>query len=373
MSPHATLEPIQIKPGTSPKLSLAMIVKDEEAIIERVLACAKNVCDELIVVDTGSNDRTVELAQRAGARVLHFDWIEDFAAARNFAFDHCTGEWILWLDADDILDPTAQQQLHQLKDQLNDHLDGIFLDYQITFDPHDCCTFSTLRERLIRRDANLRWEYPIHECIALPAGRSKEMPEISVQHRPLPEKQAGKVNRNLNILRAVVEWGDRRPRNLFYLANELKDHGRFQEAVEVYEEYLTVSDLPWEKYWALFCLIRCYYQLGESEKARHFALQAVLLDSQRAEGYIQLGLYHYDRREWARAAPYFQLAVGLEKPTQGFSQAEAYSWLPQDYLSVCYANQGRYSESIRTALDVLPVNPHKQRLIQNLHWMIDRL
>jgi len=85
----------------TPLLSLCMIVKNEEANIADCLASAKGLVDEIIVVDTGSNDRTIELARAAGARVEFFAWIKDFAAARNHSLSFATGRWILWLDADD--------------------------------------------------------------------------------------------------------------------------------------------------------------------------------------------------------------------------------------------------------------------------------
>ncbi len=239
MSPNpalgTTLNP-HPSPKNNPKLSLAMIVKNEAATIARVLDCARTVCDEIVVVDTGSVDGTAKLAQAMGALVYHFPWIDDFAAARNYAFEHCTGDWILWLDADDLLEPADQQNLKTLKEQLDENHDGVFLNYQIAFAPDGTCSFSTMRERLIRRAAGLRWDYPVHECIAVPRGRGLERPDIAVQHSPLPEKQAAKVNRNLDILEASVQQGDRRPRNLFYLANELKDHGRIEAAVHRYQE-----------------------------------------------------------------------------------------------------------------------------------------
>ena len=194
-----------------------------------------------------------------------------------------------------------------------------------------------------------------------------------MQHRPLSRKQAEKVNRNFDILQSAIDQGDRRPRNLFYLANELKDHGRFAEAISVYEEYLTVSDLRWEKYWAILCLIRCFRQLGDSENARRYATEAIYLDSQRAEGYIQLGLYCYERGQWDQAIPYFKTASQLQQPTQGFTEKEAYSWLPHDFLSICHANLGQHLPAIQASLNALPHHPHKERLRKNLHWMVDQL
>jgi glycosyltransferase involved in cell wall biosynthesis len=150
-------------------LSLALIAKNEEEVIGRVLMCAQLVCDELIVVDTGSTDRTVERAEAAGARVHRFEWCDDFAAARNFAFSKCSGDWILWLDADDLITAEDAQRFRQLKAALDDQaVDVVFCAYQLAFGAAGECTTWNLRERLIRRGAGLVWDYPIHSALRLP-------------------------------------------------------------------------------------------------------------------------------------------------------------------------------------------------------------
>jgi glycosyltransferase involved in cell wall biosynthesis len=86
-------------------LSLAMIVRNEGATIERALGCARLFADEMVVVDTGSTDETVAKAEAMGAKVRHFRWADDFAAARNYSFSQCAMDWILWLDGDDVISP----------------------------------------------------------------------------------------------------------------------------------------------------------------------------------------------------------------------------------------------------------------------------
>ena len=83
------------------RLSQCMIVKNEEKNIERALSWGKDIVYEQIVVDTGSTDRTVELARAMGAKVYDFEWIDDFAAAKNYAISKASGEWIAFLDADE--------------------------------------------------------------------------------------------------------------------------------------------------------------------------------------------------------------------------------------------------------------------------------
>jgi len=100
-----------------PRLSVCIITKNEEQNIARVLASVKDVADEVVVTDTGSNDRTVEIARRLGANVLHFDWIDDFSAAHNFCNRQASGDWLLLLDADEELLPESHQELRSAIDQ----------------------------------------------------------------------------------------------------------------------------------------------------------------------------------------------------------------------------------------------------------------
>ena len=93
------------------RLSQCMIVKNEEKNIERALSWGKDIMYEQIVVDTGSTDRTVEIAKGMGAKVYHFEWIDDFAAAKNYAIEQAKGDWIAFLDADEYFPPEDAAKL----------------------------------------------------------------------------------------------------------------------------------------------------------------------------------------------------------------------------------------------------------------------
>ncbi|MDP9182773.1 MAG: glycosyltransferase family 2 protein, partial [Actinomycetota bacterium] len=141
-----------------PTLSMTMIARDEEATIGRVLFQAKQFCDELIVVDTGSTDRTVSIAEAAGARVLHFPWVDDFSAARNHALEAATTDWVIWLDADDVVTREMQGAFSDLKSSaLSEGLDGVYVQYRYHFDENGACTFAFPRERFVRRTEGARW------------------------------------------------------------------------------------------------------------------------------------------------------------------------------------------------------------------------
>jgi glycosyltransferase involved in cell wall biosynthesis len=367
-----TETPTGLPPGS---WSLAMIVKDEEQTLGRVLDDAAAICDELIVVDTGSTDATVKVATDHGARIFDFEWVDDFAAARNSAFDRCAGDWILWLDADDHIPPPAQEAFLRLKDELVDiaEVDGVMIPYHRVFSEHDpdVCTFSFDRERVLRRRAGLRWAGAVHEVIGLE--RLIRWPDAFVEHRPTPDSWDRKKDRNLLILQSAVAAGDRSPRTLFYLGNELRDHQRWAESLSVHRDYIKVSDVPWEKYDALISMARCEEALKHDQKKLQLLLSAVTLDSTRAEAFMRLGIHHYDSREWSQAIPFFAAASVLERPAAGFIDDTAYTWAPWDYLSICHSELGRYEEALTETLRALRGSDDRQRLFANMSFYLDQL
>lgn len=94
-------------------LSLCMIVKNEETFLSQVLESVKPVVDEMVILDTGSSDRTIDIAQEYGARVYHFQWGNDFSAARNHALQYVQGKWVLVLDGDEVLTPEIVPEIQQ--------------------------------------------------------------------------------------------------------------------------------------------------------------------------------------------------------------------------------------------------------------------
>ena len=108
-------------------LSLCMIVKNEEVMLGGCLESAKDWVDEIIVVDTGSTDRTKEIALEHGAKVYDFEWIEDFAAARNFAKSKCSSDYVLSLDADERLYSGDGEHLRTSLNEIDPKFNVIFL------------------------------------------------------------------------------------------------------------------------------------------------------------------------------------------------------------------------------------------------------
>jgi glycosyltransferase involved in cell wall biosynthesis len=116
--------PDEARPGERARVSLTMIVRDEETNLANCLASVRGVFDEIIIVDTGSTDRTVEIARSFDARVFEFAWVDSFSAARNEALSHATGDYAFWLDADDVVEPREREKLVALLGSLRRFRDG---------------------------------------------------------------------------------------------------------------------------------------------------------------------------------------------------------------------------------------------------------
>jgi len=141
------------------RLSLCMIVRDEQEMLPDFLATVAGIWDELVVVDTGSRDKTITLLENAGACIHHFKWQDDFAAARNTGLEAATGEWILFLDADERITPELVSQIRTL---LDDPLAGAATVVMRNLRPDGTRRDSHLL-RLFRNDTGIRFEHRIHE------------------------------------------------------------------------------------------------------------------------------------------------------------------------------------------------------------------
>jgi len=226
----------------SVRISQCMIVKNEEKNIERALEWAKDIAFEQIVVDTGSTDRTVELAEKMGAKVYHFEWIDDFSAAKNFAMDKAKGDWIAILDADEYMSQKDAKELYTILKK-------------IEADPvasRECeaitCTFVNLddngnvisvisHQRVFQNRPYLRFEGRIHEVIKLQKNHF-QAPNLRIMHTGYTQatySDTNKYGRNVMMLRNELESDPDNPDIMFYLADSLKTAGT-KEAVDESEE-----------------------------------------------------------------------------------------------------------------------------------------
>ena len=209
------------------KISACTIVKNEEKNIQTWLQGVKTYADEIIIVDTGSQDRTVELAKAGGAEVLYFAWINDFSAAKNYAIEQASGDWLVMLDADEYFDEPSQKKVRSVIKRF--HRDkkvaGIITPFlNIDVNHGNKILTKAWQMRIFRRDPNLRFVGSVHETLLNKkngAGMRElvVVEELQFIHTGYSiDNIAEKNRRNLQILQEeIARQGGEQPRHYAYL------------------------------------------------------------------------------------------------------------------------------------------------------------
>ena len=234
-------------PNRKPRLSVCMIVKNEERFLGQCLASVKDIANELIVIDTGSTDRTVEIALEHGAQVGHFEWCNDFAAARNASIAPATGDWILFLDADEELSPAEKTELPSLLIQTQISLYRLPL-----INTHQGEKSQSYVPRLFRNPPGLMFYGCVHEGvlsfiekICNPWQLSIDFCNLKILHHgyePAVMKEKNKIQRNHDLLRKAIL---KNPNEFYFhmqLGLELGRMGKKEESFQEYAEALRLAE-----------------------------------------------------------------------------------------------------------------------------------
>lgn len=324
-----------------------MIVKNEEEVLGQCLESVKRICDEIIIVDTGSTDQTKKIAQQYTDKIFDFPWQDDFAKARNFAFEKATQEYILWLDADDVLLEKDQEKLMEVKKNLDSSVDAVSMYYHISFDAQNNPTFLYRRNRLVRRDRQFQWIGVVHEYLEVYGNLLHS--DIAVTHRK-SNKSTSDSSRNLRIYENLIASGkELNARDLFYYSNELKDHLLFEKAILHYEKFLE-SNQGWieDEIRACLYLASCYKATENTEMELSSLFRTFYYDIPRAEALCLIGDYYKERENWYKAIFWYSLATYSEENNQfGFFQPKYATWYPHLQLCVCYWKQGNMEQSMK--------------------------
>ncbi|WP_165864233.1 glycosyltransferase [Capsulimonas corticalis] len=231
----------------APTISLCMIVKNEERVLGNCLQSIRAWVDEIIVVDTGSTDRTVEIAEEHGARVFHFPWTDSFSEARNVSLSHATCDWILWMDADDTIPEHCGAKLREFALLTEAKVTGLIMQVRIPPAPGEVGLTVVDHVKLFRNHMGLQFEGRIHEQILGPIyslGGIVKRTDAYVVHSGYdysPEGQAGKRKRDLALLEKDLAERPDHPFVLFNIgmtAYHMKD---YPKAVSALERCLAVS------------------------------------------------------------------------------------------------------------------------------------
>ncbi|WP_099204772.1 glycosyltransferase [Scatolibacter rhodanostii] len=345
-------------------ISVCMIVKNEEDVLARCLTCASKFADEIVIVDTGSDDSSKEIAKQFTDKVYDFEWIEDFSAARNYSFSQATQDFCMWLDADDIIEDSEIEKIIALKETLPTDVNVVYMKYNTGFDEKGNVSFSFYRERLIRRSCGMIWRGAVHEAISSIGKRLYT--EIAISHRKLKSRDN---TRNLRIYESEISKGHPLcARDKFYYARELTYHNRYKEATQVLEEVLD-DPTAWIENQIEACrsLYISYLKLNNRKKALYSLLNSFEFDRPRAEICCDLGSYFIEEKKYDTAVFWYETALSCERNDQSgaFILPDCYDFQPHLQLCVCYYRLNNIEKSIYHNEQAGKLKPESQSYLHN--------
>ena len=336
-------------------LSVAMIVKNESEVLDRCLSSLSGLYDELIIVDTGSTDDTIEIAKKHNAQIYTFDWIDDFSAARNFSFSFCSCDFILWCDADDIIKPKDHKLIKEYL--LKNDWDVLLSRYVYSHDSNDNPELTLKRHRIVRRDNSVRWNDEVHEYMTFNLPRVLHT-DIEVHHYRTSEGFTRNLGRNLKILKKMHEK-QVNERHTYYYARELADAGETDEAIKIFTDYLNrKSDWEGNIINAYQKLTAIYINLNQYDEALKIAFEGIHYNPHYIEIYNLVAHIYYIKEDWPRVIRWCEMAITIAKPDSLHSILDReYDFVPYDRLCFAYSKVGELKKAHEANTKALSSNP----------------
>jgi tetratricopeptide (TPR) repeat protein len=356
------------------KLSVAIITRDAEATLAAALESVRAIADEIVVVDTGSTDRTKEIAQRGASRLVHFAWCDDFSAARNFALTQLTGDWVLWLDASEQLAAEAAGAIRTHIDSQPAARAAYRLMVQLPPAPGQTEGEQTARIRLWPLATRLKFKGRVREeliPIAPSTALAYELTDWRIQRSArdvLPEIKAAKARRDLRLAEMEINEKGPRPQLLIAMAEAqltlgepLKAAGWFRQAID---SSLPNSTERLEAYYGLLTTFDSRPAARDEQVATCLtALKEFPLDAQLL---CAMGSYLQAQGRLDLACRSYQVAVEHGQINQA---AWHLTNLP-DVATICYSLtlelQGRTEDACQVLKARLQLRGNSDRLRQQL-------
>ena len=292
-----------------PSLSLCMIVKNEEKYLASCLASISPIVDEMIVVDTGSTDRTKDIARAFGAQLYDFEWTGDFSEARNYSLTKATGDWVLILDADEVVSLLDHARLSKLISKKSAAPAAYSIETRNYVRPSNIAGwtindggysteeagtgwFPGSKVRLFTNDSRIQFENPVHELVE----PSLKKLRIKIKKCPVPVHHYGKLDMNKNASKGEEYYlmgkkkldqmgGDVLAiRELAIQAGEL---GRYDDAAELWESVIKIKPHMDDAY---LNLGHAYLELGRYEEALAASKKAVKAAPQMKEALLNYSM-----------------------------------------------------------------------------------
>jgi tetratricopeptide (TPR) repeat protein len=360
-------------PSERKQISLCLIVKNEEATLRRCLTSAAPYVDEIIVVDTGSTDRTVDVAREAGGKVFSFPWTGDFSAARNKALHHATADWIFSLDADEELEPESGPRLREIVELPTSTLRAYGILVKNIHNREEVpLLYISYAKRLFPRHDRIRWTRPIHEQVThLDGDNPLEYvltDQLVITHygygREIWEGK-DKAKRNFELLQQAIASDPNNAFDHYNLGQEYYNARQFPEALACFEKALelgrSLRALP--NFYAYVYALATGSCVETRTLDRGIAIgEEGVLKFEYPDLFVNLGSCHLLRGNFDRAIHYYTRARALDGVRSLYSgDTGSTSWRAAQNLGDAYMLRGdpqRALEFFHQAIAAKPDRPY---------------
>lgn len=336
------------------KIAVYTIALNEEQFVERWYESAKEA-DYILIADTGSTDRTVEIAKDLGIHVAEIEvkpWRFDMARNISLANIPTDIDYCICLDMDEVLMPGWRQWLEQATETR--------IHYTYRWD--DTMTFTG--DKIHKRHGYL-WKHPVHECL-YPFGIEEThqvFPEMRIHHYPDHTKSRGQY---LPLLKWSVEEDPDNDRNAHYYARELMYYGQYEESAKEFRRHLALPSARWD---AERAASYRYLAVCEPDRAVEHLESAIKECPHIREPWIELAKYYYAREDWEKCYESAKKALEIKERSHAYLMMSwAWDWTPWDLAAIAAYHLEKFDEAFEYGLQALKHAPDDERLTNNLRW-----
>lgn len=362
-----------------PTISLCLIAKNEEKNVPVLFESIRDCFDEIVFTDTGSTDKTIEVAKEWAAKIgvkisfYNFEWVKDFSKARNFGLEKVTTDFAMWMDLDDSLG--NREAFINWRNEAMAFGDYWLAKYHYALNEHGKPIIQFLRERVLKMSFNPRFRYFIHEGVQIVQGmRANVINTWWIDHRRTKEEMEQDHGRNLEIIEPRKEELD--GRLWFYFGKELYENKKMERALSALMTACARTDLEFHDR-ILAMQYACYASMSvadmmkpefQADKLTHtinLAQKGLLLDPTRAEFHVLIGECYIKQGNLRAAAPYFSAAKACIGANHGgsfhagpiFTYRQCYEDIPRVNLAKIYFQAGLIDEAEREIKECLEKYP----------------
>jgi len=337
---------------------------DREAkLLDQCLKSINKYVDEICITITGTNDKVAKVAKRYKAKISSYKWDNHFANARNYNFSQATGDWILWLDADDVV--LGAEHLEGILEEANrnPHINTIICDYLYEFNEDGDCIVRHRKTRMVKNDKSVEWEGKLHEDFKeLRKVHQYYAPDFKIKHCHPDDRRSGA--RNLEIASEGVAQSPNDPRSYWNYAVSLMPNEKWDEAISAWHMFLKMSNSDMEKVFAYDRLAACYEKLGDIENAIMSELYAIETRPEVPDAWIGLGSLYAQKNDYSKAKFWLLEGLKLKPPTDNMIvyNPRLYDFLPLKMLAKIYYKEGKPEDALICLKELRKMFPHNSEV-----------